>query len=73
MIRAGGIAYGALSDDSQFDNPLGKSTGTGQLFGASGGVMEAMPRPASHFLREESATPWNGTNCEVWRRDLKSG
>jgi len=42
MIRARGIAFSALSEEGEFDSPLGESTGAGQIFGASGGVMEAM-------------------------------
>jgi iron-only hydrogenase group A len=57
MIRARGIAFGALPEDGEFDNPLGESTGAGQLFGASGGVMEAMVRTASHFIGEENSLP----------------
>jgi len=57
MIRARGIAFGALSEDGAFDNPLGESTGAGQIFGASGGVMEAIVRTASHFVGEESSHP----------------
>ncbi|CAA6818947.1 MAG: Periplasmic [Fe] hydrogenase large subunit (EC, partial [uncultured Thiotrichaceae bacterium] len=55
MIRARGIAFGALSEEGKFDNPLGESTGAGQIFGASGGVMEAVVRTASHFIGEEDA------------------
>lgn len=44
MIRARNIAFGALPEDGLFDNPLGASTGAGQIFAASGGVMEAMLR-----------------------------
>jgi NADH-quinone oxidoreductase subunit G len=57
MIRARGIAFGALPESGEFDNPLGESTGAGQLFGASGGVMEAIVRTASHFLAEENSLP----------------
>jgi iron-only hydrogenase group A len=55
MIRARNIAFGALPEDGKFDDPLGESTGAGQIFGASGGVMEAMIRSASHFLGEETS------------------
>jgi iron-only hydrogenase group A len=55
MIRARGIAFGALSEKGDFDNPLGESTGAGQIFGASGGVMEAIVRTASHFIGGESS------------------
>jgi hypothetical protein len=56
MIRSRGIAFGALADDGRFDDPLGESTGAGQIFGASGGVMEALVRMASHRLGTEAAS-----------------
>lgn len=55
MIRARGIAFGALSEDGEFDSPLGESTGAAQIFGASGGVMEAVVRTAAHFLDAEAS------------------
>ncbi|MCW8933635.1 MAG: [FeFe] hydrogenase, group A [Gammaproteobacteria bacterium] len=57
MIRARGIAFNALPEKGNFDNPLGESTGAGQIFGASGGVMEAVVRTAAHFIGEESSLP----------------
>ena len=57
MIRARSIAFSALSEDGEFDNPLGESTGAGQIFGASGGVMEAIVRTASHFIGEQDSLP----------------
>ncbi|MDH4274275.1 MAG: [FeFe] hydrogenase, group A [Gammaproteobacteria bacterium] len=57
MIRARGIAFGALPEDGTFDNPLGESTGAGQIFGASGGVMEAVLRTATHFIGAEDTLP----------------
>lgn len=55
MIRSRGIAFGALEEDGEFDNPLGESTGAAQIFGASGGVMEAMARTAAHLVDPEAA------------------
>ena len=55
MIRSRGIAFGALPEDGAFDNPLGESTGAAQIFGASGGVMEAVVRTASHLIGEEGS------------------
>jgi len=55
MIRARGIAFGALAEDGVFDSPLGASTGAAQIFGASGGVMEAMVRTATHLLGREDS------------------
>jgi NADP-reducing hydrogenase subunit HndD len=57
MIRARGIAFGALPEEGNFDSPLGESTGAAQIFGASGGVMEAMVRTASHLIGVESSLP----------------
>lgn len=60
MIRARGIAFGALSEHGDFDNPLGESTGAGQIFGASGGVMEAIVRTASHLIGiDEMDVEWH--------------
>jgi iron-only hydrogenase group A len=36
--------------DSEFDNPLGESTGAGAIFGHTGGVMEAALRTAADWL-----------------------
>ncbi len=43
MIKDAGIEFTQL-DDSTFDNPLGYSTGAADIFGATGGVMEAALR-----------------------------
>lgn len=61
MIRSRGIAFGALSEDGKFDNPLGESTGAAQIFGASGGVMEAVLRTAAHFIGkgDSKALDWH--------------
>jgi len=61
MIRARGIAFGALPEEGEFDNPLGESTGAAQIFGASGGVMEAIARTASHFIGKdgEGSLEWH--------------
>ena len=62
MIRSRGIAFGALAEDGQFDSPLGESTGAAQIFGASGGVMEAMVRTAAHLKGGDDTLPleWAG-------------
>jgi NADH-quinone oxidoreductase subunit G/NADP-reducing hydrogenase subunit HndD len=43
MIKDAGIDFKSL-EESQFDNPLGLSTGAADIFGATGGVMEAALR-----------------------------
>ncbi|NGX33058.1 MAG: NADP-reducing hydrogenase subunit HndC [Candidatus Anoxychlamydiales bacterium] len=45
MIKSYGIQFKKLQD-SEFDNPLGESTGGGDIFGTTGGVMEAALRCA---------------------------
>ena len=72
MIRARGIAFGALSEDADFDNPLGESTGAGQIFGASGGVMEAVVRTASHFVGEEKSQPLEWHQLRGVSKGIKS-
>lgn len=39
--------------ESEFDSPLGESSGAGVIFGQSGGVMEASLRTAYHLLKGE--------------------
>jgi hydrogenase, Fe-only len=43
MIKEAGIEFGKL-EESQFDNPLGISTGAADIFATTGGVMEAALR-----------------------------
>jgi NADH-quinone oxidoreductase subunit G/NADP-reducing hydrogenase subunit HndD len=45
MLKIAGIDFTKLPE-TEFDNPLGESTGAGAIFGASGGVMEAALRTA---------------------------
>lgn len=49
MISSAGIDFVGLEED-QFDNPFGIGTGAGQIFGASGGVMEAALRTVYEVL-----------------------
>lgn len=72
MIRSRGIAFGALSEDGQFDSPLGESTGAAQIFGASGGVMEAMVRTAAHLKGTEDATPLEWEALRGVREGIKT-
>lgn len=45
MFKEAGIDFSHL-DDEPFDNPMGESTGAADIFGASGGVLEAALRTA---------------------------
>ncbi len=49
MLRRFGIDL-AILEDGKFDSPLGESTGAADLFGKTGGVMEAAVRTASMWL-----------------------
>ncbi|NLY45932.1 MAG: 4Fe-4S binding protein [Tissierella sp.] len=49
MIRDFSMSFADLPD-SDFDNPLGESSGAGAIFGASGGVLESTLRTAYHMI-----------------------
>lgn len=49
MIKSYGIDFVSLHDE-QFDEPLGVATGAGDIFGITGGVMEATLRTAADKL-----------------------
>jgi NADH-quinone oxidoreductase subunit G len=52
MLKEAGICFKNLPE-SDFDSPLGESTGAGIIFGASGGVLEAALRTAADWLTGE--------------------
>jgi NADP-reducing hydrogenase subunit HndD len=52
MIKRVGLNFSSLPEED-FDDPLGRSTGAGVLFGATGGVMEAALRTAVEVLTGE--------------------
>ncbi len=54
MIKCYGINFGILSD-GEFDAPLGISSGAGDIFGATGGVMEATLRAAGELITGKPA------------------
>ncbi|MFV0502356.1 MAG: NADH-dependent [FeFe] hydrogenase, group A6 [Lachnospirales bacterium] len=49
MIKAAGIDFDKL-DETPFDNPFGLGTGAGEIFAATGGVMEAALRTVYEVL-----------------------
>ena len=53
MIKEAGIKFDDL-EESDFDNPLGESTGAGTIFGGSGGVAEAALRTAYEWITKEN-------------------
>ena len=54
MIKCYGINFAHL-DDGQFDSPLGLASGAGDIFGTTGGVMEATLRAASELVTGKPA------------------
>jgi iron-only hydrogenase group A len=52
MIKEAGIDFANLAD-SDYDDPLGESTGAAVIFGATGGVMEAALRTAYEVITGE--------------------
>jgi NADP-reducing hydrogenase subunit HndD len=54
MIKCYGINFTALPP-SEFDNPLGLASGAGDIFGTTGGVMEATLRAAAELVTGKPA------------------
>ncbi|MFW6169349.1 MAG: NADH-dependent [FeFe] hydrogenase, group A6 [Planctomycetota bacterium] len=54
MIKCYGIDFTTLSDGA-FDGPLGVASGAGDIFGTTGGVMEATLRAASELVTGKPA------------------
>jgi iron-only hydrogenase group A len=54
MIKSYGIDFQKLPD-GQFDSPMGLSSGAGDIFGTTGGVMEATLRAASELVTGKPA------------------
>lgn len=52
LIKKANINFDSL-DDSEFDKPLGESTGAGVIFGTTGGVIEAAVRTAYEVHTEK--------------------
>ena len=52
MLKEAGVRFKDL-EESDYDNPLGQSTGAGVIFGSSGGVLEAALRTAADWLTGE--------------------
>jgi iron-only hydrogenase group A len=54
MIKCYGINFATLAD-GEFDSPLGVASGAGDIFGTTGGVMEATLRAASELVTGKPA------------------
>ncbi len=53
MIKNYGIDFNALDPKTQFDDPIGKGSTAGLIFGATGGVMEAALRTVAETVMGE--------------------
>lgn len=60
MFKEAGINLSDLEDES-FDNPLGESTGAADIFGATGGVLEAALRTAYEWATDKDLADVNFT------------
>ena len=58
MIKESGIMFTELEDD-KFDNPLGISSGAADIFGSTGGVMEAALRTVYELITDRQL-PFEG-------------
>jgi len=54
MIKCYGIDFASLPD-AEFDSPMGVASGAGDIFGTTGGVMEATLRAASELVTGKPA------------------
>ncbi|MBX3042293.1 MAG: [FeFe] hydrogenase, group A [Candidatus Kapabacteria bacterium] len=64
MIKAYGIDFPNLPEED-FDTPMGISSGAGDIFGSTGGVMEAALRTAYEKITGESITNLNFTEVRA--------
>ena len=64
MIKSYGIDFKNLPD-SDFDEPLGTATGAGDIFGITGGVMEASLRTAAEKLTNNSSNQLEFTDVRT--------
>ncbi len=62
MIKDAGIDFTHL-DDEDFDNPMGLSSGAADIFGTTGGVMEAALRTVFEIITGEEM-PFEGLHVE---------
>lgn len=61
MIKQAGIDFLNLEDDT-FDSPMGESTGAADIFGTTGGVLEAALRTAYEWATDEELEDVNFTS-----------
>ena len=62
IIRSAGIDFAALPE-TEFDNPFGLGSGAGEIFGATGGVMEAALRTVYEVATGEELPQIDFVDC----------
>jgi len=62
MIKSSGINFAKLPE-TDFDDPFGLGTGAGEIFGATGGVMEAALRTVYEVVTGEPLEKIDFTDC----------
>lgn len=66
MLREAGVKLSDL-DDSDYDSPLGESTGASVLFGVTGGVLEAALRTVYFLLNDGAKLTGDAVNFRAVR------
>ena len=66
MMQIFGIDFASLPEE-EFDRPFGAATGSGDIFAASGGVMESALRSAYHLLTGKDLEQLDFEPCAAWR------
>lgn len=70
MIRFANMNFDEL-EESDFDRPLGESTGAGVIFGTTGGVIEAAVRTAYEIQTKKRFRNSTSPNCADWRESVR--
>lgn len=62
LLKDAEIQLEAMNPNSKFDDPMGRGSGSGVIFGASGGVMEAALRTAAEKISGEKLASFEFTD-----------
>ncbi len=62
LLKDAEIQLEAMNPNSKFDDPMGRGSGAGVIFGASGGVMEAALRTAAEKISGEKLASFEFTD-----------
>lgn len=65
LIKETSVDFTSL-EESDFDDFMGESTGAGDIFGSSGGVLEATLRTAYELLTGDTLEKWISRPCAAF-------